>query len=401
MSAYNVFLTVTDPDLLMAGDSPYADFDVTGIELYRWTTEALARAGVAGAGTLVTTFTLIAASATQTEAAGPWSFAYNDTDQETTSWYRYRFRDTTGAFTSEFSEPWKPRNADGAARTTPLRDIMWEVGKVLGEAAERGTATAGSTATVTCVLKFGSSLRANNYYKGHWLVVLEDAGGAAAAPEGQEALVASDVASTGVLTLDRTLTAAIASGDTVMTSAFMRPSEMISCINRAREGMKVLRRNDVATWPRTNAYPAPQGTRVITDIYEVLGVTDLGSESNIQAEAPLLFESWSNGSEVFVKVPDVGHPIVRVISEVSYRDFEGELSAMGDTTAAPIEWLRYAAAHECMKILTRDDPENLDFASIAASVEEDLRTATARYATRMPARRAKRLNQYLPGPARY
>ena len=64
MSAYNVRVTVTDPDLLMAGDSPYADFDVTGIELYRWTTEDLARAGVAGNGTLVTTFTLIAASAT-------------------------------------------------------------------------------------------------------------------------------------------------------------------------------------------------------------------------------------------------------------------------------------------------------------------------------------------------
>lgn len=401
MSAYNVRVTVTDPDLLMAGDSPYADFDVTGIELYRWASEALARAGVAGNGTLVTTFTLIAASATQTEAAGPWSFAYNDTDQETTSWYRYRFRDTTGAFTSEFSEPWKPRNADGALATTALRDILFEVGTVLGEAAEKGVATAGSTTAVTCALKFGSTLRANNYYKGHWLVVLEDAGGVGAAPEGQEALVASDVASTGVLTLDRALTAAIASGDTVMTSAFMRPSEMIRCINRAREGMKVLRRNDVATWPRRQLYDAPAGTRTEADLFEVLGVQDHGSESLVESEAPLLYESWADGHEVKVKIVDPQFPVVRVVSRVSYRDLEGELSDMGDVTAAPIEWLRYAAADECMKILTRDDPENLDFASIAASIGRDLAIATARYATPTPPRKAVKLHQRLPGPARY
>ena len=346
MSAFNVRVTVTDPDLLMAGDSPYADFDVTGIELYRWTTEALARAGVAGNGTLVTTFTLIAASATQTENAGPWAFAYNDTDQETTTWYRYRFRDTTGAFTSEFSDPWQPRNADGAARTVALRDILYEVGKVLGEAAEKGTATAGSTTTVACALKFGSSLRANNYFKGHWLIVLEDAGGAGAAPEGEEAIIASDVASTGVVTLDRTLTAAVASGDTFMTSAFMRPSEMIHCINRVREGMKVLRRSDVATWPRRQLYDAPLGTRTEADIFEVLGVTDHGSESNVETEAPILYESWADGYEVKVKIVDPQFPVVRVVSRVSYRDIEGELSDMGDVTAAPIEWLRYAAAAE-------------------------------------------------------
>lgn len=397
MAIQNVRVSVTDPDLLIAGNSPYAEFVVASIQLYRWSTEALARAGNPAAGDLVTTWTLIASTEEQTEDAGPWSFTTYDSAAADTDWYAYRYVNAGVSLTSLFSDPWKVSRSASAT----LRDILWEIVCILGETGERGTATAGSTTSVTCAAKLGSSLRANNYFKGHWLTVLTDAGGLGAVPEGEEALIASDVASTGVATLDRTLTAAIASGDVFMTSALIRPSEMIRCVNRALEGMKVLQRIDVAVHPSTDVYGAPIGTRGVTDIYEVLGVQNYGVDTNTEGETPVHYETWSNRGQVYVKVVDPQFPLVRVVSEVSYRDMEGQMALMGDTTSAPIEWLKYAAAAECMKILVRDDGENNDFMNMKLSIDSDLAIATGRYATRMPARQAKKLRQRLVGPARY
>ena len=137
--AYNVRVPVADLDALIAGDSPFADFDAVYVQLYKWTSEALARTGTAGAGTLVTTWTLIASTQQATENAGPYSFAYDDTSQATGEWYRYRFANSGLSQFSDFSEPWPARRPAG----TELREILFQVGAILGEAIERGTATAG------------------------------------------------------------------------------------------------------------------------------------------------------------------------------------------------------------------------------------------------------------------
>ena len=396
MSAYNIRVSVSDPDLLMAGDSPFIDADATKIQVYRWTTEALARAGSAGAGTLVTTFTLIAGSEEITEAAGPFTFQYYDDAQVSTSWYRYRFADTALSQFSAFSQPWRPAEP----KKTTLRDILFETGVILGEAAERGTASAGSTTTVTCTPVFQSTLLSNDFYKGHWLMVTQDAGGAAAAPEMEEALIASNVASTGVVTLDRTLTAAVGSGDIFITSAYIRPTEMIRCVNRALENMKVLRHVDIGLHSREYLYPAPIGVRVDTDIYEVLGVVEPYGETNHDDEVPIRYTTRSRDGQVWIKVQEdaFSYPYMRVYHELSYRDWEGEMTVMASETSAPLPWLRVAAAAECMEILTRDDSSQGEFANVAVSIERELAKYTARYATRMPARVAKSSGRELVGP---
>lgn len=398
-SNYNVRVSVTDPDLLMAGDSPFANFDVAKIQLYRWTTEALARAGDAGAGSLVTTFTLVAESQTITEAAGPYTFQYYDSGQGSGSRYRYRFADTGLAQFSQFSQPWQSDNREQPT----LRQILFDIISLLGETGESGTATAGSTTTATSLPVFSSTLKDDNLYKGHWFLVTQDAGGLGAAPEGEEALIASNVASTGVVTLDHALTAAIANGDSFITSALIRPSEMIRCINRAREGMKVLLSTDVGVFNTDNVFAAPAGVRLITDIFEVLGVSDLGTETNVKDLEPLHYEAYEDGPQVFIKVNSDAYafPVVRVRYEVSYRDYEGLMSLMSDTTSAPREWLRAAAAAECMEILVRDDAEQGTFATIQAKVERALQTATSRYASRAPARKIKPSGNRLVGPRTY
>lgn len=396
MAAFNIRVTVADPDLLIAGDSPFAPFVVEGVQVYRWTTEALARAGSAAAGTLVTTFTLVASTTTLTEDEGPFNFQYYDSSQADSSWYRYRFVSAGLVQSSPFSDPWRP----SVAPTNTLRDILFEIGTLLGEAAERGTATAGSATSCTCVAVFQSSLMLDNYYKGHWFIVLTDAGGAAAAPEGEEALIASNVASTGVVTLDRTLTAAIASGDVFMTSAYIRPSEMIRCVNRAREGMKLLTSTDIATHSRERMYPAPTGIKTSADIYEVLGITELGTETNGVTETPVRYHLTNRNGQIWLNLNDDSFqfPFIRVVYEQSYRDAEGALSAMASTTAAPLQWLRAAAAAECMKILVRDDISQGEFMGIQNSIDQELAIATGRYATRMPARVAKASGRMPIGP---
>lgn len=396
MSAMNVRVSPPDPDLFIAGDSPYAAFAATKIQLYRWTTEALARAGDAGSGTLVTTWDLIAESEEITEAAGPFSFQVYDSGQLSTSWYRWRAANAGLSQFSQFSVPWQADN-----RTQPsLRELLFDIVNLLGETGESGTATAGSTTTATCVAAFGSSLKSDNDYRGHWFLVTYDGGGLGVAPEGEEAIIASNVASTGVVTLDHALTAAIASGDRFITSALIRPSEMVRCINRAREGMKLIASVDIATYRSETLYPAPQGVRVTTDIYEVLGVTDMGTETNGKALDPVMYEAFEDGPQIWIRLTEdaFSYPIVRIRYEVSYRDYEGELSAMSDLTAAPREWLRAAAAAECMEILTRDDPGQAEFATIQAKVDRALEVSTGRYATRMPPRKIKAPTVALIGP---
>ena len=210
------------------------------------------------------------------------------------------------------------------------------------------------------------------------------------------------MATTGVLTLERALTAAIASGDVIMTSAYLRPTEIIRCINRAREGMKMLMRVDIAVHSREATYPVPVGVRKITDVYEVLGVTTPAGDSNADYEAPIMYSIYENGPNLFFRFFEDAWSFqtIRVVYEMSYLDYEGPLVAMGDTTNAPLPWLRAAAAAECMEVLTRDDSSQGAFVNIQASIEKKLAVETMRAASRMPARKAVQTPRGLPGPRR-
>jgi len=216
----------------------------------------------------------------------------------------------------------------------------------------------------------------------------------------EEALIASNVASTGVVTLDRTLTAAVASGDVFITSAYIRPTEMIRCVNRALENMKILRHVDIALHSREYLYPAPIGVRTETDLYEVLGIVEPYGDSNKDDEVPIRYTTRSRNGQVWIRLQEdaFAYPYMRVVYEMSYRDWEGEMTVMASETSAPLAWLRAAAADECMKILTRDDSSQGEFSNIAASIDRELATYTARWATRMPARKAKSSGRELIGP---
>ena len=399
MPSFNVQVSVLDPDRIMAGNSDYAAFAATKIQLYRWTTEALARAGDPANGSLVTTWTLIASTEQATEAAGPFSFKVYDSGWSTSAWYRYRLTDDAIAQTSNFSAPWQAINT---ARPT-LREIMWEVLCLMGNHGEQGTASAGSTTTVTCTPVLQSTLQPDSTFSGHWLMVTKDAAGAAAAPEMEEALIASNVASTGVATLDRTLTAAIASGDQFIISPLIRPTELIRCINRALEGMKIFRTVDIAVYSTEYRYPAPAGVRKRSDIHSVIGITSLGSDTRGEDETGVRYDVRTEGSQTWLYITEqsFNFSIIRVTHELSYRDLEGKLNVMADQTSAPIEWIRAAAAEEVAKQLVRDDPAQPEFQDLLSRMQDELQLATARDGPQTPPRQIRPVGRQLIGPRNF
>ena len=98
---------------MSATTSQYA-FAAASIKLYRYTSEALARAATAlvPGGSLVTTFTLVASTTApeDPDIAGPYRFGYYDASQGSGSWYRYFFQDAGGTNKSPMSDPWEADN---------------------------------------------------------------------------------------------------------------------------------------------------------------------------------------------------------------------------------------------------------------------------------------------------
>lgn len=395
-NAVNILVTVPDPDRLIAGESPYAPFVVTTVQLYRWTTEALARAGNAASGTLVTSWALIASTQPITDTAGPYRFAYYDGSQGIGSWYRYRFMGGGGINLSAFSEPWQADNRD----QTVLRDLLFEVGDLMGQSAIKGTATAGAAGTVTCPTLFQSTLRDQRLYEGWWLMVTQDAGLAGAVPEGEEALIASVDRSTGVATLERSLSSAIGAGDIVTLFSYLQPSEMVRCINRALSEMKVLSTIDIALTGTEYRYPAPAGVTARTQVIGAKGVQQF-SNSNREDEFPIRVDLEFDGIRGWLVFdPDPSTNLARVQYTRSYRDLEGQLAIMSDTTSAPYDWVVPAAAFKCAQLLVNEDPEEPAFAKLYDEMSQLAATASGTYAPEFN-REMKRANRLLPGPVAF
>lgn len=396
MADANVTLTVSDPDRLIAGTSPYAPFVVAKIQLYRYASEANARANTSA--TLVTTFTLVASTTAvaDPDIAGPYRWGYYDSSQTAASWYRYRFADTGLTEFSELSDPWE---AD-ATPAHALRDILFEVGQALGGKVKRGTASAGALSTVTCVGLFKSSLADSRMFEGWDLIVSTDAGGAAAAPENEAAHITSVVTSTGVATLERDLSVAPASGDVFLVSALLDFEEMIRVINRAREKMVFREVIDIALAAGEDRYPAPQGVRSTTDVLEAVGVRQYAN-SNREDEHEIDYRVVRQGGRFWLEFSDYPQntPVARITMLRNYREAEGDLLLMADTTAADREWWRPVFAYAVAAELCSIDEAEPEYQRLKADWEREAATATARFAPDVQrAVRSGYGRRSLPGP---
>lgn len=401
MAEANVVVTVPDPDKLMsATTSPYA-FAAAEIKLYRYTTEALARAATSASpgGTLVTTFTLVASTTAvaDPDISGPFRFGTYDASQGAGSWYRYYFQSSGGGSLSPMSDPWEADNRPSWA----LRDVLFEVGSAMGESVIKGTADTNATANlVDCDALFKTVFADARFYEGWHLLCSYDAGGAAAAPEGEEARIDSVDVSTGIATLERALSAAVTSNDIILLSAFISFGAMIRAINRARERMKMLVTHDIALTKNENRYPAPYGVKSESDIVDARGVVvDSATNSNREYEFEMDIRVEFDGFRGWVYV-DSDYPmssVLRLRLERSYRDIEGQLLLMADTTQAPIEWLRPVACFAIAELLVEEDPENLEFKEMKGRWQMEAERASGAYAPEI-LRKIRRHSPTVPGP---
>lgn len=401
MAEANVTVAIADPDKLMsATTSPYG-FAAASIKLYRYTTEALARAATSASpgGTLVTTFTLVASTTAPSDPdiAGPYRFGYYDASQGAGSWYRYFLQDSGGSNLSPMSDPWEADNRPSWA----LRDILFELGDAMGQSVLKGTAaTAVSTSVVDCDALFKTTFGDARFFEGWWLLCSYDAGGAAAAPEGQEARIDSVDISNGQATLEIALTAAVDAGDIILVSAYISFAAMIRAINRARERMSITPWTDIALTKNESRYPAPAGVRANTDILDARFIySDPATYSNREEESEANIRVDSDGYRTWIYLDGVTvyPPVLRVKTERSYRDHEGALLLMGDTTMAPIEWMRPVACLAVAELLHEEDRENAEFLEMVGKWREEAARASARYAPEIT-RAIRRKSPTMPGP---
>jgi hypothetical protein len=399
MAEPNVWVDVADPDALIDGRSQFAPFAVAYIQVYRFASEAAARALTSG--TLATTFTLVAVSTqpSDPDIAGPFRFGYYDSSQTAESWYRYRFADSGLATFSGYSVPWQ---GDGRTNTS-LRTLMREVGQLLGgNEGLRAAVTAGSTTTATCAELFKSSLKSSDWYVGGWVFVDFDAAGANAAPQGEERLIASVDTATGVATLDNALSAALANGDYIQVHAVLQPSLIIRAINLVRERMHLILNHDIALGGGPNdgnRYILPGGIYGESDVIDVRRIEHY-QDGRWQDEDPIRFEVETDGlSNWLIFREDPQTRVARVRYEMSYRDLEGEMSAMDDTTRAPLVWLRKAACWEAYKLIDESDDAARTFSRLTGIAYEEVSTLSRRYGPQIPHRRAKTKGK-LVGPRR-
>src|SRR5688572_18865824 len=124
------------------------------------------------------------------------------------------------------------------------------------------TATGGSTTTI---VDTNSIYTADDALIGGTAVVVRDAGGSSAAPEGELARISDYAASTTTFTLGATLTAAVASGDSVLlASPKIRLPQMIQAINDGLTNLGTIQLVDTSLTTADNQteYALPVGLKI-------------------------------------------------------------------------------------------------------------------------------------------
>lgn len=124
------------------------------------------------------------------------------------------------------SGAWTTATLEAHTRATVLRRVLRE------GFGEYGTATGGSTSTVVDTGMLQSSAYPDDKYKGMWARIEYDAGGNAAAPEGEIRPVTSSTASSGTATVNPVYSAAPAAGDRYQLWAFMHPQKVLDTLDQ-------------------------------------------------------------------------------------------------------------------------------------------------------------------------
>lgn len=115
----------------------------------------------------------------------------------------------------------------GITRNNLMKRILRESG--LGD---YGTATGGSTTTIVDTTKLKSSQFSDDEWVDGWARISKDAGGAAAAPEAEVSPITAYAPSTGTVTFNPAMTAAVASGDEYELWKFPSPRTVIDIIDQ-------------------------------------------------------------------------------------------------------------------------------------------------------------------------
>ena len=124
------------------------------------------------------------------------------------------------------SGSWTTATSESVTRSEVLKRLLREG---LGES---GTATGGSTSTIVDTGMLLSSAYPDDKYKGMWARIEYDAGGAAAAPEGEIRSVTASVGSTGTVTVSPVFSAAPAASDRYQLWAFIHPQKVLDTLDQ-------------------------------------------------------------------------------------------------------------------------------------------------------------------------
>src|SRR5690606_6373776 len=170
--------------------------------------------------------------------------------------------------------------------------------------------------------------------------------------------------------------------------------------NRARERMQVLATVDIALGD-ANRYPAPYRVRAVTDIIAAYGVIQYANserEDLFEVDFDVEFDGlqgWLTFSEA-----EYHTRLVRLRMVRSFRDMEGPLTSMEDTTQAPIEWLRPVAAYAIAEFLADQDPMEVEYQRLKDRFADAAREASVRFGPQIvrPAKRGAG-SRVRPGPA--
>ncbi len=121
---------------------------------------------------------------------------------------------------------WTTATSESYTRADVLRRLLRE------GFGEYGTATGGSTSTIVDTGMLKSSGYRDDRYKGMFARIEYDAGGAAAAPEGDIRPITASVGSTGTLTASPDFSAAVASGDKYQLWTFIHPQKVLDTLDQ-------------------------------------------------------------------------------------------------------------------------------------------------------------------------
>ena len=107
------------------------------------------------------------------------------------------------------------------------------------------------------------------------------------------------------------------------------------------------------------------------------------------------FRQWIETEETTAQTNLIRLRVLR-----SYRDIEGNLSAMGDTTSCPIEWWRPAFAYAVAQYLVESDESEPEYQRLLGQFQKEAAEASGRFAPDVQ-RRAKKGygRRVIPGPA--